>query len=180
VLVNDTGKAVTDLPVTVKIMSGDTVLYAERITMSVDAFSADNKGLARETLSVTVPAFRDYCKNHTTLIVTASYELEGETVYSQRKWLVRGGDLTDDQPPVYDWLIQEEETEAESVTDGDGTSAPTEPADTAAESVTSVTEGTTTVSDKKGCRSTVSAAIPLAVAGCALCLSKNQKRRSRR
>ncbi len=180
VLVNDTGKAVTDLPVTLKIMSGDTVLYAERITMSVDAFSADNKGLSTETLMIEVPAFRDYCKNRNVLTVTASYELDGETVYSQRKWTVQGGDFTDDPLPTYDWLEQEQETETESVTVDSETAAPTEPADTSTESTSAVTDGETTASDKKGCRSTVSAVIPLMAAGCALCLSKKRGRRSRR
>ena len=180
VLVNDTGAAVTDLPVTLKIMSGDTVLYAERITMSVDAFSKDNKGLSTETLTVTVPAFRDYCKNRSVLTVTASYELNGETVYSQRKWTVQGGDFTDDPLPTYDWLEQEQETETESVPVDSETAAPTEPADTSTESTSAVTDGETTASDKKGCRSTVSAVIPLMVAGCALCLSKKRGRRSHR
>ena len=180
VLVNDTGKAITDLPVTLKIMSGDTVVYAERITMSVEAFSKDNDGLARETLSITVPAFRDYCKNRSVLTVTASYELNGETVYSQRKWTVQGGDFTDDPLPTYDWLEQEQETESESVTVDSETAAPTEPADTSTETTAAVTEGETTAPDKKGCRSTVSAVIPLIATGCALCLSKKRGRRSRR
>jgi hypothetical protein len=97
--------------VTLKIMNGDTVLYAERITMSVEAFSKDSKGVAREVLTVSVPAFRDYCKNGEVLTVTASYELDGETVYSQRKWTVKGGETTDEQPPVYDWLVEEDETQ---------------------------------------------------------------------
>ncbi|MBQ9150644.1 MAG: hypothetical protein IJX72_00205, partial [Clostridia bacterium] len=165
VLVNDTGKDITDLPVTFKIMSGDTVLYAERITMSVDAFSKDSRGIATETLTVTVPSFRDYCKNGTTLTVTASYELNGETVYSQRKWHVKGGETSDGEPPVYDWLIEEE------------TLPETDPADTAAEPDTrepsgdSETVSTVAVTDpagtessldttpaKGGCASTVSAA----------------------
>lgn len=177
VLVNDTGKAITDLPVTLKIMNGDTVLYAERITMSVDAFSKDSKGLSTETLTVTVPAFRDYCGNRQVLTVTASYELNGETVCSQRKWTVQGGDFTDDPLPTYDWLEREEETETDPV------ETPTEPVETPTEAPTDapVTEaptegdGETTGSDKKGCRSAVSALMPLLAAGCAVALSKKRE-----
>jgi hypothetical protein len=176
VLVNDTGAAVTDLPVTLKIMSGDTVLYAERITMSVDAFSAENKGLSTETLDITVPAFRDYCKNRSVLTVTASYELNGETVYSQRKWTVQGGDFTDDPLPTYDWLEQETEP---AETDPDPTD--TEPTDTESSAPADTTEqGSAPESEtppaKKGCGSTVSAAALLISAGCALALSKKREK----
>ena len=171
VLVNDTGKDVTDLPVTLKIMNGDTVLYAERITMSVEAFSKDNKGLSTETLTVTVPAFRDYCKNGTTLTVTASYELNGETVYSQRKWTVKGGDTTDGEPPVYDWLVNggssETETDANTTTtepDTENTAVESLPASTGMATEPSVTaDGTDTTPAKGGCASTVSAAVLTAV-----------------
>ena len=177
VLVNDTGAAVTDLPITLKIMSGDTVLYAERITMSVDAFSKDSKGLSTETLTVTVPAFRDYCNNRQVLTVTASYEMNGETVTSQRKWTVQGGDFTDGPLPTYDWLEQEEETETEP------SETPTEPADTQPAAPSDTTEqGTASESEsettpaKKGCGSTVSATALLITAGCALVLSKKREK----
>ena len=191
VLVNDTGKAVTDLPVTIKIMNGDTVLYAERITMSVDAFSKDNKGLARETITVTVPAFRDYCKNRQTLTVTASYELNGETVYSQRKWTIQGGDFTDDPLPTYDWLEQEEtETDATVTTaEPDTQVAPTESSDVSSEvsseaptepSVT--TGGADTTPAKGGCGSTVSGAAlaTLALAGGGIAVTKKHKKTKRK
>ena len=164
VLVNDTGKAVTDLPVTIKIMNGDTVLYAERIIMSVDAFSKDNKGLARETITVTVPAFRDYCKNRQVLTVTASYELNGETVYSQRKWTIQGGDFTDDPLPTYDWLGQEEETETdETVTTAEPDTQVT-PGESSDETVGVATRPSVTTGEadtkpaKGGCGSAVSGA----------------------
>jgi len=157
------------------------VLYAERITMSVDAFSKDSKGLSTETLTVTVPAFRDYCNNRQVLTVTASYTLDGETVTSQRKWTVQGGDFTDDPLPTYDWLEQEEETETEPA------ETPTEPVETPTEAPTDAPvteaptegEGETTAPDKKGCRSSVSALIPLLAAGCAVALSKKRGRFSR-
>ena len=178
VLVNDTGAAVTDLPVTLKIMSGDTVLYAERITMSVDAFSADNKGLSTETLEITVPAFRDYCKNKSVLTVTASYELNGETVYSQRKWTIQGGDFTDDPLPTYDWLEQETqpaetETDPAPVESDPIDTEPPAPADTEEQGSAPESE---TPPAKKGCGSTVSAAALLISAGCALALSKKRER----
>lgn len=179
VLVNDTGEAVTDLPVTLKIMSGDTVLYAERITMSVDAFSADNKGLSTETLAVTVPAFRGYCENGETLTVTASYTLDGETVYSQRKWTVKGGELSDDPLPTYDWLTEENETETtpDETTPEPAETEPSAPTDTEERGTASESE---TASAEKGCRSTVSAAFPLLAAGCALVLSKKREKFSSR
>ncbi len=178
VLVNDTGKDITDLPVTLKIMNGDTVLYAERVTMSVNAFSKDERGVATETLTVTVPAFRDWCADNTTLTVTASYELDGETVCSQRKWMVKGGTLSDDELPVHDWLIEEEETDPAPAE----TTDPTEPVDSApaeslpAESALPDTDGETAVSDKGGCRSTVSAILPALAAGCAAVLSKKREK----
>ena len=170
VLVNDTGKDITDLPVTIKIMSGDTVVYAERITMSVEAFSKDSKGLSTETLAVKVPSFRDYCGNGTTLTVTASYELDGETVYSQRKWSIRGGDLSDDELPVYDWLIEDETETQPTDTVPEPDTAPigtTEPV-TASESET--------VPAKKGCNSTVSATVLLIPAGFAWVLADKRKK----
>ncbi len=114
ILVNDTGNAISDLPVTIKVMSGDTVIFAKRITMSVDAFSKDNKGLSEENVSLRVPDYSDYCQDGTTLTVTASYELDGKTVYSQRKWLVNGGETSDGQPPEYDWLAKEESSETDT------------------------------------------------------------------
>ncbi len=177
VLVNDTGKAVTDLPVTLKIMNGDTVLYAERITMSVDAFSKDNKGLSTETLTVTVPAFRDYCNNRQVLTVTASYEMNGETVTSQRKWTVQGGDFTDGPLPTYDWLEEETETLPE-------TTIATDPVETEksvnstdqTDSLPSATSGVDTTPVSEGCGSAVSAIMPLLATGCAIALAKKKKK----
>ena len=120
-------------------------------------------------LSITVPAYRDYCGNRDILTVTASYELEGETVYSQRKWMVKGGDIVEGQPPVYDWLVEESETETEA-TPAD-TSAP---AETTAPTEPAVTEEDTTPA-KKGCRSTVTATLPLLAAGCAMALAKKKR-----
>ncbi|MBR5123499.1 MAG: discoidin domain-containing protein [Clostridia bacterium] len=190
VLVNDTGKDIVDLPVTIKIMSGDTVLYAERITMSVSAFSADSDGLARETLAITVPAYRDYCGNRAVLTVTASYELEGETVYSQRKWTVKGGDLSDDPIPTYDWLVEEEtqpddtqpdetqsaETDDATAFETDAVSEVTTAADTAEQEHSTLSE-TSEAPEQKGCASTISMAALLLTAGGALALAKKRERR---
>ena len=84
-MVNDTGNAISDLPVTIKVMSGGTVLFAKQITMNVDAFSKDSNGLSEETVSVKVPDHAEYCKGGTTLTVTASYELDGQTVIQPAK-----------------------------------------------------------------------------------------------
>ncbi len=184
VLVNDTGKDVTDLPVTLKITSGDTVLYAERIPMSVEAFSKDNKGLSTETLTVTVPAFREYCKNRQVLTVTASYTLDGKTVSSQRKWTVQGGDFTDEPLPTYDWLIEEN---TEPVTQPSETTAEPDtseivttealPSDTG---LSQTTAATTDPASGKGCSSTISALSALSamtLAGCGLAVCKKKKKR---
>ncbi len=184
-LINDTGRAITDLPVTVKLMSGDTVLWAERVTMSVDAFSADAKGLSTENLSVTVPAFRDFCADQTTLTLTASYELDGETVYSQRKWTIKGGDVLSDEPlPTYDWLVEGESeivpdtAPVEPTTDAD--TVPAVPSDTASDSLAEPSESNP--SDKaKGCASALLAAsLPLTAMATALCLQRRTHRRRRR
>ncbi len=163
VLVNDTGKDITDLPVTLKIMNGNTVLYAERITMSVETFSKDNKGLASETLTVTVPSFRDWCENGTTLTVTASYELDGETVYSQRKWLVKGGETSDAELPVYDWLTKDDpaETETEAADTRPAPDTDKEPTDTAAQPDVDPSVTTDASASKGGCGSAVSGAAVL-------------------
>ena len=183
VLVNDTGEAVSDLPVTIKIMNGDTVLYAERITMSVDAFSKDSKGLARETIAITVPAFRDYCKNRQVLTVTASYELNGEMVYSQRKWTVQGGDFTDDPLPTYDWLGQEEtETDETATTAEPDTQGAT--GESSGEMVGVATEpsvttgGADTTPAKGGCGSTApgAALVVLALMGGGIAATKKKQK----
>jgi hypothetical protein len=125
-----------------------------------------------------VPAFRDYCKNRSVLTVTASYELNGETVYSQRKWTIQGGDFTDDPLPTYDWLEQEEETEPAET---DPEPAVSDPADTETATPADTTEPgstpeTETAPAKKGCGSTVSATALLISAGCALALSKKREK----
>ena len=114
ILVNDTGNAISDLPVTIKVVSRGTVLFAKQITMNVDAFSTDSNGLSEETVSVKVPDYANYCKDGTTLTVTASYELDGQTVYSQRKWIVNGGEMSAGHPPKYDWLPNEESTDTDT------------------------------------------------------------------
>lgn len=114
-LINDTGKDINDLPVTLIVTSDDTVLYAERITMSVSAFSSEENGVARKTLDVEVPSYGDFCDDGQVLTVTAYYKLDGRTVCSQRKWKVEGGtSLTDDDVPVYDWLEEQDDPETET------------------------------------------------------------------
>ncbi len=193
VLINDTGEAVTDLPVTFKIMSGNTVLYAEKINMSVEAFSKDNKGLATASLLLAVPAFREYCEDGTTLMVTASYTLDDVTVSSQRKWKIAGGTaLNDDELPVYDWLVNEEETEPSTETEV--STDPVESDPLGSESVESEplesnsvenkpsesdsigTNGNATP-DQNGCSSVISATVLMAaVAGTVLLLQKRKKK----
>lgn len=103
-LVNDTGADITDLPVTLVVRSGDTVLYADRKLMSVAAFSASDAGLSTERFSFNIPNFKGYCESGKELVVEAYYKLGDETVTSQRKWTLLNGNLTEEAPPVYDWL----------------------------------------------------------------------------
>ena len=103
-LVNDTGTDITDLPVTLVVRSGDTVLYADRKLMSVAAFSASDAGLSTESFSFNIPNFKGYCESGKELVVEAYYKLGDETVTSQRKWTLLNGNLTEEAPPVYDWL----------------------------------------------------------------------------
>ena len=124
VLVNDTGKDVAELPVTLVVRAADgTVLWAERRTMSVAAFAPDNSGTATESFTLSVPAFKKYCAQGSELTVQAYYVLDGRTVFSQRKWTVSGGKLTDGGLPAYDWLELKElpkEYKAEDYLDIDG------------------------------------------------------------
>ncbi len=175
-LTNDTGKAITDLPVTIKIMSEGTLLYAERFTMSVDARSETNKGSATEIRTITVPAYREYCKTGKTLVVTASYELDGETVYSQRKWeMERTGNFTDDPLPTYDWLESngsgetETDTETQVTEPAESDTAATEPADSVTETQDPTHIPATDKGDETegGCKSAVSGAILLTCAASA-------------
>ncbi len=123
-LVNDTGADITDLPVTIVVKSGDTVLYADRKLMSVSAFSASNQGITTETFSFNIPNFKGYCEARKELTVEAYYQLNDETVTSQRKWTLQSGTLTDTEPPVYDWL------KSDTALPGDEVISDTEPSDT--------------------------------------------------
>ncbi len=110
-LINDTGKDINDLTVILTVQSGNTVLYADRTTMNVSAFSQENDGLASHAFKLNVPSFDKYCDNGDELYLISSYTLDGETVYSRRKLIVRGGDdKTDDPLPEYDWLPDNNES----------------------------------------------------------------------
>ena len=184
VLVNDTGSDVTDLPVILVVRSGDAVLYADRKTMSVSAFSADNQGTATETFSFAIPNFKGYCEAGKEIIVEAYYELNGETVTSQRKWTMQRGTLTDAALPTYDWLTGKNETDTQPpVADTEELTRPddtvtvpevTEPDATAAPTVT-----TETTPDDKGCASvtSVSAGVLTALLAAAFAIKKNGRKK---
>ena len=201
-LVNDTGKDISDLPVTVVILSGDreTVLNAESFNMSVSAFSADSKGLSTNTVEVTVPSFKDYCDNGDVVYAYAYYELDGEAVYSQRKWTVNGGSTTsDDALPTYDWLERIEPpvtTTPESDTTEEPSTDTAEPEDSTAitdvttdepiDSSVDVTEApaedaptdeATTEVESSGCKSSISVlgAIAATAGAAALIATKKKK-----
>ncbi len=165
-LINDTGRDISDLPITLKIMSGDTVVYADRMTMNVPARTDTEDGVATEIIHLTVPAYRTYCDSGKTLVVTASYEWEGETVYSQRKWTVeRRGDFTDDAPPTYDWLVETETTGNETDTEHTAT----ESMEDVLESLETTSEPgdteTTMHSEEDGCASVIGGGVMLLLMG---------------
>ncbi len=109
-LVNDTGEGVEDLDVTLVILSGEKILFADRKQMSVSAYSPEtgSDGTATEIFELKVPDFKEYCKEGSVLTVRAFYNLSGETVFSQRKWEIEGGDLRDGEPETYAWLSASE------------------------------------------------------------------------
>ena len=108
-LINDTGENVENLDVTLVIKSGKTVLYAERRAMSVAAFEpGKSDGTATEVFDITVPAYRKYCKEGSVLTVQAFYNSGEKTVFSQRKWTLEGGTLTNDGLPGFGWLKADE------------------------------------------------------------------------
>ncbi len=184
VLVNDTGADITDLPVTLVVRSGDTVLYADRKVMSVKAFSASEKGTATETFSFDIPSFKGYCEAGKEIIVEAYYKLDGETVTSQRKWIMQSASLTDAALPTYDWLTSDTTPDTQPpVAD---TEEPTQPEGTVTNPETTEPDGTAvpavtteTTPDDKGCASvtTVSAGILTAVVLSAVAAGKKSKRK---
>ncbi len=176
-LVNDTGADVNDLTVVLTVQNGDTVLYADRATMSVGAFSADDNGLATHTFEVEVPAFKDYCKNGEELQIVASYTLDGETYCSRRKLTVKGGrGLSSDPLPEYDWLKTEEETTTPST---ETEPIVTNPIETDPIETEPIASGTAPQPEnpKKGCGSAVipSAAVVALTVGAVACAKKKKK-----
>lgn len=93
-LINDTGESITDLPVTVKISTTEgKILVQYTKNMSVDVLTNGKDGISVLDFTVTTPT---YCaENGSTLVVTAEYTRDGETIFSQRKWKIKGGDTTD-------------------------------------------------------------------------------------
>ncbi|MCQ2429579.1 MAG: discoidin domain-containing protein [Clostridia bacterium] len=159
VLINDTGRDVNDLPVTLVIRSGDTVLYADRTSVSVPAHTETDKGLGTTVFETQVPAYRDLCADKKELTVTVSYTMDGETVSSVRKWYVQSGVYSDDPVSVYDWL--EGETDTRSPAD---TAPVTEPGTSAADTVPAETEQTSdTAPAVNGCSSALASGAIAAV-----------------
>ena len=156
-LVNDTGKDIADLEVVLTVCSGDTVLYADRATVSVGAFSADNDGLASHEFSLKVPAYDGYCDSGEELYLIASYTLEGETVYSRRKLMIRGGSATTNDPlPEYDWLnTDSEQTPVETDTETETEPTVTPGEETNPPEATDAPVETTPRTEDTGCASVV-------------------------
>ncbi len=181
-LINDTGTLVADLPVTLRITSGDTVLFEQTLTMSVDAFSGGKTGTATEVIDLWVPADKVLCRDGQVLLVTASYTLDGETVSSIRKWEMRGGRFDDGvtetetgAPDTSPESLPVETTPVESESDGTTpvTAAPEIPESTP------MTEGAneTPVPAEKGggCSSTVSlCGLLLLSSAAAVCIKRRR------
>ncbi len=162
VLVNDTGADITDLPVTLVVRNGDTVLYADRKLMSVSAFSANSKGTATETFSFDIPNFKGYCEAGKEIVVEAYYKLDGETITSQRKWTMLSAALTDAALPTYDWLAYDTLLPGDEIPPVNDHPAQTQPSQDTANTDPEVTEPdgtvapsvtTETTPDDKGCAS---------------------------
>ena len=117
-LINDTGADVSDLTVTLTVLSGDTVLYADKAVMSVEKFSSSNNGISSHTFKLTVPSYAGYCDNGKILYLVSSYTQNGMMVYSRRKLTVKGGgESVSDVLPVYDWLTEAPGTEPDTDTE---------------------------------------------------------------
>ena len=114
----------------------------------------------------------------------AYYQLDGETVTSQRKWTMQRGTLTDAALPTYDWLLSDTtpdtqppvaDTEEPTQPDGivDLPDVVTEPDGTATPSVTTEIDP-----DDKGCASvtTVSAGVLAAMLISVVAAGKKHKK----
>ncbi len=185
-LINDTGTDVTDLPVTIRIQSGETVLFETEITMSVSAFSGGKSGIATEVINLDVPAVREHCADGRVLTVSAFYTQEEEIVSSIRKWEMRGGRFEDaeETPPVETDPVDTTavETTAVETTAVDTTadeSSPetsaTAPADSDAESDPMHDTETSAVTDDTGCGSVVLIGSLLALIPAAVRLSRRRR-----
>ena len=113
-LINDTGEDIVDLPVTLMFKSGDTVLYKEVVYMSVEAFSGGKTGTATEEFTLTIPAYHDYCENKSEIVFSASYEVDGDVISSDRKIGILSGPFVEGEPPVYEDESDESETNADT------------------------------------------------------------------
>ncbi len=104
-LINDTGKDIGDIDVTLIVKSGTAVLYADRKTLNVSAYSPEGSdGTATAIFDLKVPAYKKYCDKGSVLTLQAFYTKDGNTVFSQRKWTLTGGSLSDGKLPEYSWL----------------------------------------------------------------------------
>ena len=168
-LINDTGEDIVDLPVTLMFKSGDTVLYKEVVYMSVDAFSGGKTGLTTEEFRLVVPGYHDYCENKSVITVSASYEIDGDVISSERDFGLLGGPFVEGEPPVYEDETTtdvntdtETETETEYATENesvlDTTVADTETvADSTAEETETTEPETTSASEPAGCKAALPA-----------------------
>lgn len=118
VLVNDTGSPVNGLPVTLKLKRGDTVLYKETKTVDLGTPSDKSKGKAAVSFSFEVPAYKEYCPDGAELQLIASYEANGKSADSLRRWTVKEGALDEGPAPEFETeTVPVTETETETSAD---------------------------------------------------------------
>ena len=82
VLVNDYNHDITDVPVTLKVTSGDKTIYTETRKYSLKEAGTKDEDIAKDTFSFELPV--GLLEDNAKIEVKASYTLDGEEVYSLR------------------------------------------------------------------------------------------------
>ncbi len=88
-VLNDTGKDVNDLDVTLVLKSGEDVLYtAVQSYDTVKKYGTDSRDIARRRFDIEIPA---YINDNTDTVIEASFVLDGKVVSCKRSFTVKGG-----------------------------------------------------------------------------------------
>ena len=152
--------------------------------MSVDAFSGGKTGLTTEEFRLTVPGYHDYCENKSVITVSASYELHGDVISSERDFGLLGGPFVEGEPPVYEEETTtdtntETESETEFVTENETTvDTATADVETTEDSTAEETTEpeTTTVSEPAGCKAALPAVALMIPVACLPLLAHKRKK----